>query len=397
LLSRVVFVGAEGVGKTSLSKRIVEGTFSTQYVPSLGVESDALRAPIPSRNGNPAQSMELELYDLAGGPRAAPYTKAYFGTANLVAFVVDATRPYDEDLQAEINRFCEALKAHAGSDTVPILVVNKAGEADESKADRLTGDQIIRIKAQLQRAEDERHHRAPNLNRDDIRSICVSARDNKAIDALVQLIVATRCVSLRQKIADLFSEAIALFPEDAAAAFSPLTTKSAQAFRRHLVAAKARMVADIESGIIGYSEALNCAKAAKTLAVQVAGNTVKPDHVKDFISAARPAMNQSSRLGRIMGGLIGAALGVFIGVMIGVFAPPLGAFAAITLGNAIGAVGATLGGAAFGYLGIQFTLWRHPLSGMVRAARKEAEQNEANETHAYSAPASPKKGCSVGV
>ncbi len=130
---KICLVGDEGVGKTSLIRRFVQGEFSEDYMRTMGAVVSKKSLEVPGQ-AEPL-AVDLMIWDIIGRREFVDLIgDAYFQFANAVIAVCDATRRNTfEDLRAWIT----GVRAAAGA--VPVLVfANKwdmAGSLQVSQPD----------------------------------------------------------------------------------------------------------------------------------------------------------------------------------------------------------------------------------------------------------------------
>ncbi|XP_073685856.1 ras-related protein Rab-38b [Garra rufa] len=103
-LYKILVIGDLGVGKTSLIKRYVHQTYSTNYRATIGVDF-ALKV----LNWD-TETVRLQLWDIAGQERFGNMTRVYYREAMGALIVFDVTRPttfeavskWKEDLDSKL-------------------------------------------------------------------------------------------------------------------------------------------------------------------------------------------------------------------------------------------------------------------------------------------------------
>ncbi|MDH3655161.1 MAG: GTP-binding protein [Myxococcales bacterium] len=132
LRRKVCLLGASGVGKSSLVRRFVEGSFDQQHKPSVAMSVFSGTVEL----GDVA--LEMMIWDPAGAESRGQYNRSFISGASGLIFVVDATEPQTLDTLLE----AQAKERGFIGSRPAILVVNKAD---------LTGDFAI-SKAQIDAA-----------------------------------------------------------------------------------------------------------------------------------------------------------------------------------------------------------------------------------------------------
>ncbi|MGB5366040.1 MAG: Rab family GTPase [Polyangiales bacterium] len=132
LRRKVCLLGASGVGKSSLVRRFVEGSFDQAHNPSIAMSIFSGTVEL----GDVA--LEMMLWDPAGAEPGGQYNRSFISGASGLIFVVDATRPQTLDTLLE----AQAKERGFIGSRPAILVANKAD---------LTGDFAL-SKAQIDAA-----------------------------------------------------------------------------------------------------------------------------------------------------------------------------------------------------------------------------------------------------
>ena len=149
---KVVVLGTEAVGKTSLIERFSQKTFNTQYKPTLG--TNIIIKELEHEN----KSFKFMLWDIAGQKKWNEVRHLYYKGAQGALLVFDVTRP--PTLQ-DIPTWARDLQKHSG--IIPkVLVANKIDlemnvkqkEIDEMK-NTIEADDQIKTSAKTGKAVDE--------------------------------------------------------------------------------------------------------------------------------------------------------------------------------------------------------------------------------------------------
>lgn len=84
---KILLLGAEGVGKTSLTKRFVYSLFDDSYLSSIGVKISKKKLTLES------EIVNLIIWDIAGEMLDSKVYKRYLLGAKAAIFVFDVSRP----------------------------------------------------------------------------------------------------------------------------------------------------------------------------------------------------------------------------------------------------------------------------------------------------------------
>ncbi|MCL4124544.1 UNVERIFIED_CONTAM: hypothetical protein GTU68_045696, partial [Idotea baltica] len=85
-LFKIVIIGDSGVGKTNLLSRFVDGTFSIDSRPTIGVEFATKTTSIEDK------TIKNQIWDTAGQERFRAITNAYYRGAQGAIIVYDLTK-----------------------------------------------------------------------------------------------------------------------------------------------------------------------------------------------------------------------------------------------------------------------------------------------------------------
>jgi len=119
---KVVVVGSSGVGKTAVVRQLVDGKFTEEGQPTIGVEFKTYSLLADGEN------IKLQIWDTAGQERFRSVSKAYFRNSTGAILVFDVTnRQSFEDL----NHWHNDLTQLAQPNAYIVLVCNKCDLKDE--------------------------------------------------------------------------------------------------------------------------------------------------------------------------------------------------------------------------------------------------------------------------
>ena len=104
---KICLLGEFAVGKTSLVRRYVEGTFDDTYLSTIGVK---ISRKLLTRQDD---QLNLIIWDLAGGENFSGYDKNYLRGASGAVLVCDLTRPETMDILYEYARRMNEINPEA--------------------------------------------------------------------------------------------------------------------------------------------------------------------------------------------------------------------------------------------------------------------------------------------
>jgi len=371
-------------GTSSVIRRIVEDSFHSDYVPTRSIEVQTKALTITPDREKTEKSITLHLHDMSSQESIETLASSYCRDADAIVFIVDSTVPLAEQEKNLRHLRSQVDKCGSSSAYIPFVVITKIDLTNERHIDvtkdRKKLQEIFGQSVEIVETSAKTGEGIPQLTR--LLAQKIYQKQKPAL--LAALAAKNHANSSLYSITTLFNEATEELQEEDKAPLTnsqdqkpqlksmvflnKLTSSSGKDFKAHLIAAKNRMVSEVESGRVTAEKAHQAAAAVKLLAFQVATCTVTILEIEAFSAKVEPALQQSTQLSRIFSGLVVATLGVFIGIMIGAAAGPVAAFAALTLAE-VGAIsGAVIGGLVGGWLGSKFSLWAHPLSKIENAA-----------------------------
>lgn len=115
---KIVFLGDQGVGKTSLITRFMYDTFDEQYAATIGI--DFLSKTMYLEDN---KTIRLQLWDTAGQERFRSLIPSYIRDSNVAIICYDITNKKSfENLEKWINE----VKLERGEDVIIVIVGNKS-------------------------------------------------------------------------------------------------------------------------------------------------------------------------------------------------------------------------------------------------------------------------------
>ncbi|KAH7829410.1 Rab32A4 [Monocercomonoides exilis] len=144
-LLKVLVVGDQGVGKTSLVQRYVNGIFAREYKATVGVDFAYRLIQV-----SPDTIVRLQLWDIAGQEKYGQLTRVYYKEAFGAIIVYDVSRPSTLDNVVEWKKDIDSkvrLPDPYESPIPVILLANKCDlvkkKPDATKMDKFCRDNTI--------------------------------------------------------------------------------------------------------------------------------------------------------------------------------------------------------------------------------------------------------------
>ncbi len=147
---KVVLVGPQGVGKTSLVRRFIEKKFELNYLPSIGsnVMLKNLAVPLPGQKGT--ADVSLNIWDIASHDLFTQMRPTFYTGAQGAFLVVDLTRPASFE---EIINWRDELRQYT-PDIPAILLANKCDLVpDIPESNKDIGKKVGGVKAVITSAK----------------------------------------------------------------------------------------------------------------------------------------------------------------------------------------------------------------------------------------------------
>ncbi|WP_027419760.1 Rab family GTPase [Crocinitomix catalasitica] len=133
ITKKIVLLGNEGVGKTSLVKRFVHSIFNDQYLSTIGIKISKKTIQIEDTEVN------LMLWDIAGNMMSKTLYQNYLKGAHGVFLVCDGTRPetYEAVIQEKDMHINVDFK-----ESIAYLIVNKSDLMTEIDKNKLESSKV---------------------------------------------------------------------------------------------------------------------------------------------------------------------------------------------------------------------------------------------------------------
>ncbi|MHA2362480.1 MAG: Rab family GTPase [Candidatus Hodarchaeales archaeon] len=133
IVFKVLVLGDQGVGKTTLIKKYTEGTFITETKSTIGVDF-SLKTVTDVDNQNKQKKFVLQIWDFAGDSKFRSILPNYTTGAEAVILCFDATNPLIDNLDSWINVVLDSTER---KDLLFILISTKNDLKKYSNPERI--------------------------------------------------------------------------------------------------------------------------------------------------------------------------------------------------------------------------------------------------------------------
>ena len=124
----IILIGNSAVGKTSLFKKIMTGSFSEKNISTIGMDKRTftIDAEVDEQGKNVTKSFNISLIDTAGQERYKSITKTYFKGADCILLIYDVTNKESYDnVSMWIESIHDSIGNHETSKYIIVLLGNK--------------------------------------------------------------------------------------------------------------------------------------------------------------------------------------------------------------------------------------------------------------------------------
>ena len=125
-LCKLILIGDQSVGKTSLLSKFISGKFSDLYHETIGVEFATKNIAISE-----TKKLKCQFWDASGSEKYRSIISAYFKGASAILAVYDLTNQASFDSVKDQLLHC--YKRHISADTAVMVIGNKLDLADEKR------------------------------------------------------------------------------------------------------------------------------------------------------------------------------------------------------------------------------------------------------------------------
>uniref|UniRef100_A0A7M5WI41 Rab6 n=2 Tax=Eumetazoa TaxID=6072 RepID=A0A7M5WI41_9CNID len=128
---KLVFLGEQSVGKTSIITRFMYDNFDNTYQATIGIDFLSKTMYLEDR------TVRLQLWDTAGQERFRSLIPSYIRDSSVAVVVYDIT---NTNSFQQTNKWIEDVKAERGNDVIIMLVGNKTDLAEKRQVATESGE-----------------------------------------------------------------------------------------------------------------------------------------------------------------------------------------------------------------------------------------------------------------
>ena len=130
---KLVFLGEQSVGKTSLITRFMYDSFDNTYQATIGIDFLSKTMYLEDR------TVRLQLWDTAGQERFRSLIPSYIRDSTVAVVVYDIT---NANSFHQTSKWIDDVRTERGSDVIIMLVGNKTDLSDKRSAKRIFSETI---------------------------------------------------------------------------------------------------------------------------------------------------------------------------------------------------------------------------------------------------------------
>ncbi|KAJ2002122.1 GTPase Ryh1 [Coemansia thaxteri] len=132
---KLVFLGEQSVGKTSIITRFMYDTFDTTYQATIGIDFLSKTMYLEDH------TVRLQLWDTAGQERFRSLIPSYIRDSSVALVIYDIT---NRESFSQTSKWIEDVRAERGNEVVIVLVGNKTDLSDARQVSTEEGDKRAR-------------------------------------------------------------------------------------------------------------------------------------------------------------------------------------------------------------------------------------------------------------
>ena len=121
---QLLIIGDSSVGKTSILTRFANGTFSSNYLATVGLDSFTKDETLDDKN------VRIKIWDTAGQERFKSLTKGFFRNAEGIMIVYDVT---NQETYESLKYWIQSIKTNIGDDLehIPIIILGNKIDTED--------------------------------------------------------------------------------------------------------------------------------------------------------------------------------------------------------------------------------------------------------------------------
>ena len=135
---QLLIIGDSTVGKTSILSRFANGTFSSNYLATVGLDNFNKDETIDDKN------VHIKIWDTSGQERYKALTKGFFRNAEGIMIVYDVT---NQDTFENLKNWIQSIKDNMGNDfleRIPIVIIGNKIDSDEREVKTEDGESFCK-------------------------------------------------------------------------------------------------------------------------------------------------------------------------------------------------------------------------------------------------------------
>ena len=136
-VAKLVLIGNESVGKTSLVRRFIKNKFSTDYKPTIGISIMTNTIKLTGQD----TTITYTISDLAGQDQFAQVRRSYFRGAHACLIIFDVTNRTSFE---SVRQWHKETLDYAGRSTIVIVIGNKVDLVDNREVDTEEALELVR-------------------------------------------------------------------------------------------------------------------------------------------------------------------------------------------------------------------------------------------------------------
>eukprot|EP00904_Undaria_pinnatifida_P004910 jgi/Undpi1/1549/HiC_scaffold_11.g04939.m1 len=133
---KILVVGDAGVGKTSVIHRFVNDAFFPAQQPTVGVDFFLKDIALEGGHGeSPAETVRVQLWDIAGQDRSKKVNRVYFKGALGALVVYDISRPQTFDSAVKWKQELDTSLTLPNGESLPVVLLGNKVDLEVAKVD----------------------------------------------------------------------------------------------------------------------------------------------------------------------------------------------------------------------------------------------------------------------